>query len=29
MVSGGSEKYKGTDIKTAHQKHKIGKKEFD
>jgi hemoglobin len=29
MVSGGPNNYMGTDMKTAHAKFKIGKKEFD
>ena len=29
MVTGGPNKYEGTDMKTAHEKFKIGKKEFD
>jgi hemoglobin len=29
MVTGGPNKYEGTDMKTAHAKFKIGKKEFD
>ena len=29
MVTGGPNKYEGTDMKTAHLKFKIGKKEFD
>jgi hypothetical protein len=28
MLTGGSDKYEGTDLKTAHKKHKIGKQEF-
>ena len=29
MVTGGPNKYEGTDMKTAHEKFKIAKKEFD
>jgi truncated hemoglobin YjbI len=29
MVTGGPNKYEGADMKTAHLKFKIGKKEFD
>lgn len=29
MISGGPHNYEGLDMKTAHQKFKIGKKEFD
>jgi hemoglobin len=29
MVTGGPNNYQGTDMKTAHEKFKIGKKEFD
>ena len=29
MISGGPHNYEGADMKTAHQKFKIGQKEFD
>ena len=29
MVTGGPNKYEGVDMKKAHEKFKIGKKEFD
>jgi len=29
MITGGPNKYEGADVRTAHKKMKIGKKEFD